>query len=316
MKIVRDYLKGQPVLLAPLAALYGMKFKKYGCSLGLDQTGRKLALRKDVREIHVSFERNHFLTDIAIEFDDFFSAVVPECVGDRLVVDISEPRWHKVPGLDREFLFTFVPETEVSNAAYLEALKVAPGEVVIDAGAYCGLTALRFAQAAGEQGRVVSIEADPVNFAALQQNVENAGFHNVSIINAALWSETSTLKFQAEGTMSSTREGKVSRHDKVVEVRALTLLDICREFNLDRVDHVKMDIEGAEYEVLLSSREFVMKYQPDFIVEVHKIGNMPADIDRLAVFFQSLGYVYEFVEQSQLGIPPLVHFKKGNRNVA
>jgi FkbM family methyltransferase len=308
LQSVRNFLKTQPIILAPIVKMYGLRLAKYNCSLHLDSTKTKLAVRKGSREIHISFENNHFSSDIAREFDDLFEAVVPEKSGKKLIADFSKPKQHEIPGLGKKFVFTFIPETKCTNAAYLKALQPKPGDVIIDAGAYCGLTAYEFSRAVGPDGKVIAIEADPNNYAVLCENIKNNGATNITPVNAALWKEMGTLQFQAEGSMGSTVSAKGDRHNKTVDVQALTFDAICESFDLNKVDHVKMDIEGAEYDVLPASGEFISKFKPDFIVEVHSIDKGPSDVPRLAAFFATLGYSRAFIQQSNSDIDPLVHF--------
>lgn len=283
-KKILGFLKSRPFLLAPLIRVYGRRFRHYGCTLSLDATGRKLALTKKHHKIFISLPHNSYLEDVAREFDYFFESVVPESDGKNLVADFSGPKLHSVPGVDIKFLFTSLPEGGSTNNAYLQSLRLAPGEIVIDAGAYCGLTSYLFARKVGPEGLVIAIEADPTNYNALVENIARSGETNILPLHAALWKERGTLQFQAEGIMGSSLAQTAARHDDIVDVPALTLADVMVAFNLERVDHIKMDIEGAEYEVILSSADFITKYNPDFIIEAHPVGKDPVNVPRLSNF--------------------------------
>jgi FkbM family methyltransferase len=218
------------------------------------------------------------------------------------------------PRLDHgDFLFTSLPEGHSTNAAYLNGFQPKIGDVIIDAGAYCGLTTCLFSQAVGPGGKVIAVEADPHNFGALISNIGDRRLENVIPLNAAIWREAGVLQFAAEGNMGSAVAEVGPRQANLVSVEAVTLAGLCDRYGVDRVDHVKMDIEGAEYEVLLSSRDFVERFRPDFIVECHNEGQRPVDWTRLQGFFERRNYRARRLPQSENEIFPLIHFTPAKR---
>src|SRR5262249_13437393 len=156
-----------------------------------------------------------------------------------------------------DFLFTSLPEGHSTNAAYLNGFQPKIGDVIIDAGAYCGLTTCLFSQAVGPGGKVIAVEADPHNFGALISNIGDRRLENVIPLNAAIWGGGGVLQVGAGGNKGFGVAEVGPRQANLVSVEAVTLAGLCDRYGVDRVDHVKMDIEGAEYEVLLSSRDFV-----------------------------------------------------------
>jgi FkbM family methyltransferase len=309
-KAARRFLLRHPRFLAPLVAFHGERIRrKYGCTVRLGAEGSYLAVRKGKQEIRISVAHNNYLYDIASDFDYYFTSVLPEHIGGRIVADFSRAKLHPIPGIVGDFLFTSLPEGHSTNAAYLAGFKLGHGQVVIDAGAYCGLTTCLFARAVGPEGRVIAIEADPANYAALASNVERQGLTNVSTLHAALWREECILEFAAEGNMGSAVSDVGPRQSNLVSVQAITLDSLCERMSLTHVDHVKMDIEGAEYEVIFSSAKFIETFRPSFIVEIHNEGNKPANVGRIEGFFTQFGYVATRLAQSEAEIFPLIHFK-------
>ncbi len=212
--------------------------------------GRYLSLRKGQRELRLSTSHNSYIEDAVQRFDYYLEAIVPEVIEGREVADFSQPRLHRVRGSDRQFEFTSFPEGIDIAMAYLDIFKIKPGDILIDAGAYCGLTAYMFSTFVGSAGRVVAIEADPRNFGALQRNLQHNPAPNVTALHAAVWSQVGSIDFASEGNMGSAvlevspfKPGRVS-------VASFTLDRISADLSLPKVDHVKVDIEGAEYEVV------------------------------------------------------------------
>jgi FkbM family methyltransferase len=304
-----SFLLNHPRLLSPLILLYGQKYRlRHGCTLGLGPRGRYLRLRKGERELRLSISHNLYVEDAVQRFDYYLDAIIPEVIDGREVADFSQPRRHRVRGTDREFEFTSFPEGIDIATAYLDIFRIKPGDTLIDAGAYCGLTAYMFSTFVGPAGKVIAIEADPRNFGALERNLQQNPAPNVTPLHAAVWSKIGTIDFASEGNMGSAvlevspfKPGRVS-------VTSLTLDRISSDLNLPRVDHVKIDIEGAEYDVIPALEPFLARYQPDFLVETHRDRNGVIDVEKLRQCFEGFGYGMRTVPQPGDEIFPLLYF--------
>ena len=129
-----------------------------------------------------------------------------------------------------------------------------PPSVIVDAGAYTGLSTAFFAMRY-PGARIVAIEPDEGNFAMLARNT--AGFPNVHLVQAALWSEPGTVSLEDPGDGAwGIRLSGVASPDAAAGaarrgegVRAVTVPEIMAEHGLGRIDLLKVDIEGSEMEV-------------------------------------------------------------------
>jgi FkbM family methyltransferase len=305
----RQFLLQHPYLLSVLVAIYGEKYRrKYGCKLRFSPGGGYLALRKGQRELRLSISHNNYIDDAAQRLDYYLDAIVPESVGGKEVGDFTTPRLHRIRGVEEQFLFTSFPEGLDTANAYFEAFHIQPGDVVIDAGAYCGLTAYLFSKAVGPTGTVVAIEADPRNYEALRANLDRLEAPNIIPIHAAVWREKGVVDFASEGNMGSAVLEVSPTKPHRVSVPSLTLSDICAQLSLTRVDHVKMDIEGAEYEVIPASGKFIETYRPDFLIEMHLEKDGGVNVEKLRKYFSELRYDMRTVPQPGDEIFPLLHF--------
>jgi FkbM family methyltransferase len=214
-----------------------------------------------------------------------------------------------VPGLGLDFVFPGLPEGGSTNNAYLRTLSLKEGETVLDLGAYAGLTAYLFASAVGPTGRVIAVEPDPETYRVLSGNLERVRSKAVGWIEpvqAAIWSERGTVKFCSEGNMGATTSSHARRGHEPVDVEAKTLQQLAEEYGLDRVDAVKMDVEGAEYDVIPAAGEFVCRFRPRFIIEVHKDEFGVIDTAAIEKAFSGFGYSCRFVTQSMAEAFPLL----------
>lgn len=134
-----------------------------------------------------------------------------------------------------------------------------PAPYIIDCGANMGMSILYYKQIAPD-ARIVAFEPDINNFELLKRNVE--GLPAVKIFNQAVWKEDIILKFAASGTLSSKIVTDTTTN--TIDVQAVRL----RDFLVEPVDFLKIDIEGAEYEVLKDCGES-LKLAKNIFIEYH-----------------------------------------------
>lgn len=155
---------------------------------------------------------------------------------------------------EKRLLFTphfFDPE----DLAYL-APEIAPGFVFIDVGANVGAYALFVAARAGSTATVIAVEPHPVARERLAFNVASSGHDGTRIVPVALSDRAGTTRLQILasniGNTAIGAEGRAHYQDGGIEVETETLLGLAERHGLQRIDAVKMDIEGHE-DVVLSA---------------------------------------------------------------
>ena len=246
-----------------------------------------------------------YIRDVIREFDYYFSAVTPTQVDGELVVDCTRPRLQQLDGLDQPILITGLPEPNATNQAYVDALNLPAGGVVIDGGAYCGASSLLFAKVVGSKGRVIAVEADPVNFSALQTNTEHSSV--IERVPVALWSQAGTLTFASEGNMGSAVQadgGEVRPGGSRVSVEAITIAELIERCDLQRLDGIKLDIEGAEYAVLPTLGPVIERFHPRLVFELH--ANTTQAKESVLRALEGFGYRVSQVQQSENEGAPLI----------
>ncbi len=154
-----------------------------------------------------------------------------------------------------------------------------PSPLILDCGGNIGLSVIRF-KLRCPQSRVVVFEADPIIAEVLHDNLERLGFkEGVEVVRAAAWVKTGKISFVRDGADS----GRVDEQkgDKLVE--AVRLADWITE----PVDLLKLDIEGAEYEVFRDLCETgKIELVRRMICEIH--GRSKEDRTRLAEILSAL----------------------------
>ncbi|KUY54293.1 FkbM family methyltransferase [Burkholderia sp. RF2-non_BP3] len=145
------------------------------------------------------------------------------------------------------------------------------GAQVLDIGANIGCTALALSQIVGE-GKVVAFEPVPRTFANLSKNV--GMLSNVAIHNFALGSQAGTVPMQ--GSEGDSAGAFVANQFQIanagyfqVEVPVRTLDEAFPSLGLDRIDFIKIDVEGFELDVFEGGRETLQRFKPRVVLEMN-----------------------------------------------
>lgn len=124
---------------------------------------------------------------------------------------------------------------------------VRPGFIFVDVGANCGFYSLRIANALGGTGRVVAIEPHPVLRQRFEYNMIANSITAVSVHSCVIGDHKGKVKF--EDNSNNLGRSRISANGKI-EVKMRTLLDLVEDENLERIDAIKVDVEGFEDKVL------------------------------------------------------------------
>lgn len=161
--------------------------------------------------------------------------------------------------------------------------------VIVDAGANVGLTSVYFAHRF-PQARIIAIEPEAHNFALLAGNV--ADYPNVVPVKAALWHTNTRVDLfdPGLGPWGYVVDGGASDAPGTWRQRtdAVTLDTVMQTYGLDRIDLLKMDIEGSEREVLAEAGPWIDRVDA-LVVELHdrKKPGCTAAFERVARCFDS-----------------------------
>ena len=152
---------------------------------------------------------------------------------------------------------------------------------IIDGGANIGLSVLYFKRLY-PLAEIVAFEPDPYIFGLLQGNLRSHGHDDVRLEQCALWSSETSLLFHSDGADG----GRVAREDAAgTAVQAVRL----REY-LDRhVDLLKLDIEGAETEVLRDCRDGLDKVERLYL-EYHSTVGQPQTLHVVLEILAAAGF--------------------------
>jgi len=160
-------------------------------------------------------------------------------------------------------------------------------KVIIDAGANIGLFSL-FAKEHAPGSTIYAIEPFPANYERLKKCIaENTLNESVNSLNCALSSVDGELHMDASAEIPG-HSRQIVEHNQaanlssqVITVPALSLGRILAQHNIEKVDFLKIDIEGGEYDLLLNTETAVLKKCSRIGLEYHGNGDTNLIFDRL-----------------------------------
>lgn len=172
--------------------------------------------------------------------------------------------------------------------------RLRPRDTFIDVGANSGWFTAMGARLVGDTGAVVGIEASPLIAARLKENLRRNGFTNARVVNAAAASEPCVVSI-VPGPPEHTG---LTHIDKTIstesgEVRGDTLPNLLTQDEITSARVVKIDVEGAEYDVVAGLRPALALFPEgcEFVIEIgpERAGD-PADVAKLLDTFTVAGY--------------------------
>ncbi len=174
-----------------------------------------------------------------------------------------------------------------------------PSPYIIDGGANIGIS-ISFFKQMYPNCQIVAFEPEVKVFDALERNIQRVGYGDVELIRRALWSSETSLSFLIEGSDGGRIARNGDQEHKVV--RTVRLRDY-----LDRpVDFLKMDIEGAETEVLADCADLLGNVD-NLFVEYHSIASEPQTLDKLITILTDAGFRLQIHQVSRTSTRPFMY---------
>lgn len=138
---------------------------------------------------------------------------------------------------------------------------VRPGMTIVDVGANIGYHVLMFEHLLRGNGKIVAIEPSPENLVELHANVEGNHLKNVDVHPVAIGARIANV-----GVKSGINGGILESPDIAdVGIRLVPMSDLISE----RVDFIKIDVDGYEGEVLKGAVDVLRNHQPTLLIELH-----------------------------------------------
>ena len=182
-----------------------------------------------------------------------------------------------------------IEEILITKAYEDGEIKVEPNDIVLDCGANIGIFSVYAAQKAK---MVYAFEPGKNEIASLYENKRLNNCNNIKIIAKAVLDNSKNARLVPLGIVSSYLVSKEKKENKekidkedVLDVETISIDGFIKKENIEKVDFIKMDIEGSERKALLGAKETLRKFKPKLALSIyHKFSDfykIPLLIKRL-----------------------------------
>lgn len=185
--------------------------------------------------------------------------------------------------------FVLKPYQYDKNATIIKCVE---GDYVIDAGGCWGDTALSFALEAGKTGKVYSFEFIPGNVEIMKKNFSlNPHLEKqIEIVEHPVWCESDVTMYCNDfGPASTIKSERTETHN--IKIKAITIDDFVKRDKVEKIDFVKMDIEGAETFALKGAIETIKRFKPKLAICLY---HSLSDFYEIPLWIDELNLGYKF----------------------
>lgn len=235
-----------------------------------------------------------------------------------LVVPLAVP-WHAGSSLevtlgnDNSLCLYVAGSFEPNEFAFLDDV-VKDGMTFVDVGANEGLYTVFAASRVGRSGRVLAVEPSSRERTVLERNIERNGLENVTVVPHALAAEAGIANLQVAPKLHGghntlggfAHEGIAAIGAEQVAVETFDAL--AQRLSIERVDVMKIDVEGAEVKVLRGARRMLTSWRPTLLIEANEAalrGQGTSTTDLIALL-RSFGYDIRVFSYRTGRVEPLV----------
>jgi FkbM family methyltransferase len=201
---------------------------------------------------------------------------------------LVEKQRYEVAGLAEQdpYLLSVAGQFEPKFQTFCSTLPA--DAVALDIGANIGATSIILGHYLAK-GRVFALEPGKTIFGLLKQNLEGAGLENVTPLNYAVSDRTQVLRFIERSAYGHLTPDAAASAEEEGAVKAYALDDLVDELKLDRLDFIKVDVEGFEPQFFEGARKSLSRFDPVVYFELNSWclmdhgGNNPLDFMKTIV---------------------------------
>ncbi len=172
---------------------------------------------------------------------------------------------------------------------------ISSGSVAIDAGANCGIYTVAMAKLVGSSGRVIALEPGEQAGQTLQRNIELNGLDHVRLVRKALSDRDGSARlYHHGGPVGYSIAAGETEDGQSEEISSISLDSLLQQEGLDRVDLLKMDIEGAEELALRGAETMLTSSRPVIVFELNPSAAARFGLDTDGAWRHLKRFDYEF----------------------
>jgi FkbM family methyltransferase len=250
----------------------------------------------------IAYHTKVYFQNIVREFNKFRWSLG----GSTHRIQIIKNQWFTVKhyGIIAEVLFTeqhLIGTNQAFETKTLDRFSklVKPNDTVLDIGANIGMFSLLGSRLVGDNGRIIAFEPSRKTFDILNENLKLNNCKNVETVQLALGDTEGSIFL---GEVENDALNFIDKNQKSGEEVALKLLDnYLQENKINKIDFIKIDIEGAEFLCFKGATEMLKNHRPTIIMECnenwcHRFGY---SVFELLNFLSQFDYRFENYDDNQ-----------------
>ncbi len=192
---------------------------------------------------------------------------------------------------------------------------IRPSQTVLDIGANIGAHTMTMAEAVGNKGRVIAIEATDWAYTKLLKNIslnphlESRIIPLQYLLTHDISAETPRELYSSWNVIPSAEQHSVHKGKlkSTASARVVRLDSIIQELNIDNIDFIKIDVDGFEYWVLLGAADILKQYSPTILIELSPYVHLEhgSSFEALVQLLYKYNYRFYSVEDGTL-LPKII----------
>ena len=187
----------------------------------------------------------------------------------------------------------FLGKYEEAELLFIQS-SLQKGDVFIDIGTNIGLHSLFSSKLVGEKGIVVSFEPFSKNFTAFKKNILLNKSLNIIPENIAISNTEKSIEifYNSEESNLGMASSYLTEHSDSETIKAVSLDSYLRDNPLQKINFIKIDIEGGEYNALLGMKNTLTTFYPTLLIEMLENNevNQPNNNENITNYLEKIGY--------------------------
>jgi FkbM family methyltransferase len=172
---------------------------------------------------------------------------------------------------------------------------IGKSNTIFDVGANIGETTLNFAKIIGETGTVHSFEPDPINHTFIERNINLNNFKNILLFPLGFGDVEGTFKIHTFNERNKGMNRIIIDTDNTKsyrEIKITTIDSYVKDKNIQKIDLIKIDVEGFEFNVLRGATKTLTEFNPILFIELdnENLRDQKSNSKELITFLENKGY--------------------------
>lgn len=156
------------------------------------------------------------------------------------------------------------------------------GDIVMDVGSNLGLFSMFASSRVGGGGAIYAFEPVSKTKEFLERNVKDNDIKNCVIVDKALGDTNKEIDiFINDNNLGGSSIGKKEKSNRMEKIDQITLDDFVAENNIEKVDFIKADIEGAERNMLVGAEKTIKRFKPKIAVCTYHLPDDPEVLENI-----------------------------------